>query len=397
MSRTTRYLTRMILFMIAVVLFAIAAVLYAGLENAFNANPLLNGVIITVTLIGAVYTIRSVLVLNPEIHWIQGLQRRGEGQPLGQSRADTEPSLLAPMARMIGERQGQLVMSALSMRSLLDGIGARLSETREISRYLIGLLILLGLLGTFWGLVQTIAAVADVIRDLSIDPGNVNADSGLALAFGELKDGLEAPLAGMGTAFSSSLFGLAGSMVLGFLELQASQAQNTFYKELEDWLAGAARVTTGATGDLADTGSGAPVPAYLQATVEQMAENLDRLARIVTHGEDARRESAGALLAMTEQLGTLNDHMRTQQSVMVRVAESQLELKPLLQRLTVTAEQDGFGIDEATRQHLRNMESHLARLTDHMGHHRDYLVSEIRAEIKLLARTIAALAEEPTD
>ena len=387
MVLTSRYLTRMSLFMVAVVL--VAAVLYSGLATAFAANPVLNGVIVAMALVGSAYTFRSVLVLNPEIRWLESAQREREG--LGPTGSPAQPALLAPMARMIGERHGELVLSPLAMRSLLDGISARLNETREISRYFIGLLILLGLLGTFWGLLQTIAAVAGVIRGLSIEQGD------LALVFGDLQAGLEAPLSGMGTAFSSSLFGLAGSLALGFLELQASQAQNRFYKELEDWLAGTARFASGSVGDLVEAEDLGAAPAYLRAVVEQTAENMERLLQAVAAAEDERRETIGAIRTLTESLATLNDHMRTQQSVMVRVAESQLDIKPLVQRLTQAAERDGFGLDEGSRQHLRSMEGHLARLTEHLSHHRDHLVTEIRSEIKLLARTIAALAEEPTE
>ena len=387
MFRTSRYLTRMTLFMVAVLL--VAAVLYPGLAAAFAANPVLNGVIVAMALVGSAYTFRSVLVLNPEITWLEGVQREREGT--GPTGSPAQPELLAPMARMLGERHGQLVLSPLAMRSLLDGISARLNETREISRYFIGLLILLGLLGTFWGLLQTVAAVAGVIRGLSIEQGD------LALVFGDLKAGLEAPLSGMGTAFSSSLFGLAGSLALGFLELQASQAQNRFYKELEDWLAGTARFTSSAVGDLAEAEGMGAAPAYIRAVVEQMAENLERLLRAVAAAEDERRETTDAIRAVTESLGMLNDHMRMQQSVMVRLAESQLDMAPLVQRLTQAAERGGFGLDDSSRQHLRSMEAHLARLTEHLGHHRDQLVADIRSEIKLLARTIAALAEEPTE
>ena len=184
------------------------------------ANPALNSLIITVLMLGIGYIFRQVLILKPEVAWLESFQTNRPA-----SDAVAEPVLLAPMARMLGERKGKLSLSALSMRSLLDGIDARLDETREISRYLIGLLIFLGLLGTFWGLLGTVSAVGDVIGSLSVEGGDIG------MMFGNLQQGLQAPLTGMGTAFSSSLFGLAGSLVLGFLELQASQAQNRFYTD----------------------------------------------------------------------------------------------------------------------------------------------------------------------
>jgi len=379
MSRPTRYLTRMTLFVIAVLL--VTAVLAPGLADAFMSNPFLNSVIILVAIVGAAFTFRSVLILRPEIEWLEAFQAQRAGRRIAGTPA--QPRLLAPLARMLGERQGRLTMSAMSMRSVLDGIGARLSEAREISRYVIGLLVFLGLLGTFWGLLQTVGSVALVVSGLSVegDP---------AAVFGDLKAGLQAPLTGMGTAFSSSLFGLAGSLSLGFLELQASQAQNRFYNELEDWLSGATRLTSG--GPLGDGETS--VPAYLQSLVEQTAENLESLQRTMAQGEEGRRQSHHSLMQLTEKLGILTDQMRTEQTLMVKLAENQMELKPVLTRLADAASQGGFGADEATRQHIRNIDLYIRRLYDELPESRNQTVSEIRSEIKLLARTIAALAEE---
>ena len=173
------------------------------------------------------------------------------------------------MAAMLGERKGRLSLSAPTMRSLLDGIASRLDGSRDFSRYMIGLLIFLGLLGTFWGLSQTIGAIGDVIRGLTVGVGE------LGTVFENLKQGLGAPLTGMGTAFSSSLFGLGGSLMLGFLDLQAAQAQNRFFNDLEEWLSGSTRLSSGAL-----PGDGEhPAPVYVQALLEQTAESLERLER----------------------------------------------------------------------------------------------------------------------
>jgi hypothetical protein len=294
--------------------------------------------------------------------------------------------LLAPLARMLGERKGRLTMSALSMRSILDGISARLDEGRELSRYLTGLLIFLGLLGTFWGLINTIGSVADVIGSL-----NFQGTGDVGETFGQLQQGLAAPLGGMGTAFSASLFGLSGSLVLGFLDLQAGLAMSRFYTALEDWLSGQARLTTGLGGSEGEQS----VPAYLQALMEQTADNLDSLQRTVTHSEEGRRQANQNLLALTEKLSTLTDQMRAEQALMLRLAESQMELRPLLQRLTDAFGGQSFGLDEASRQHLRNLDVYAARILEEATTGRNQAVQEIRSEIKLLARTIAALAEEP--
>jgi hypothetical protein len=377
MSRPQRYLTRMILFVAVVI--GVVLLLFPALERAFMANPALNSLIIAVLVLGIGYIFRQVLILKPEVAWLESFQTK---RPT--SDAVAEPVLLAPMARMLGERKGKLSLSALSMRSLLDGIDARLDETREISRYLIGLLIFLGLLGTFWGLLGTVSAVGDVIGSLSVEGGDIG------MMFGNLQQGLQAPLTGMGTAFSSSLFGLAGSLVLGFLELQASQAQNRFYTDLEDWLSGATRLSSGAGFGESEQS----VPAYLQALLEQTAENLETLQRTVAQSEDGRRSANQNLLALTEKLSTLTDQMRTEQTLMLRLAESQMEMKPILGRLADAISSQQLGIDEATRQHIRNMDVYTARLLEEVATGRVQSVQEIRSEIKLLARTIAALAED---
>jgi hypothetical protein len=212
---------------LAVVL-GVCGLLYVPLSGAFMANWVFNSLILGVLVIGIVINIRQVIVLGPEIVWIK-LFRTGE---TGISVTE-EPRLLKPLARHLhGRRKDRFRLSALSLRTVLDGIRSRLDESREISRYMIGLLIFLGLLGTFWGLLGTISAVGSVISSLDVAGGDVS------LAFSELKAGLEVPLAGMGTAFSSSLFGLGGSLVLGFLDLQAGHAQNRFFNGLEEWLSG---------------------------------------------------------------------------------------------------------------------------------------------------------------
>ncbi len=294
------------------------------------------------------------------------------------------PRLLASMARMLGTRQvGRVSLSASSLQTLLDGIGSRLNETRETSRYLIGVLVFLGLLGTFYGLLETVRSVGGVIGGLDVGGND------LARAFANLKSGLESPLAGMGTAFSSSLFGLAGSLVLGFLDLQAGQAQNRFYNDLEEWLSTYTRLSSGGLGD----GGDASVPAYIQALLEQTADSLENLQRIIARGEESRIGANATLASLTDRLGILGEQMKAGQMLMLRLAENQLELKPTLSRLADIAESSS-GHDDALRNHLRNIEGYTARLTEDLAQGRAQSVQELRGEIRILARTIAALAEE---
>ena len=362
--RTRQFLLRMSLFLVLVA--ALAAALHGPLVAAFLGNPAVNGVILGILIAGIVYIFRQVLLLEPEVEWIESFRRRLADRDLG-AASGRPPRLLAPMARMLGARRdGRVSLSASSLQTLLDGIAARLDETRETSRYLIGLLVFLGLLGTFYGLLETVRSVGGVIGALDV------TSSDLARAFADLKSGLESPLHGMATAFSSSLFGLAGSLVLGFLDLQAGQAQNRFYNDLEEWLSTHTRLSSGS---LAEAGEGS-VPAYLQALLEQTADSLESLQRLLARSEENRIASNATLSSLTERLGMIGEHMNAGQAQMVRLAESSL------------------GQNEAVRAHLRAIEGYMARLSEELAEGRAQTVAELRNEIRLLARTIAALADE---
>ena len=230
MVRPNAYLIRMGAFVVAAMLLALA--LREPLSRPFMANPYLNSMIITLWFAGIAYAFRQVLQLWPDIDWLEqfatrqqvlSTQRRNFKLTAEAPKITAQPRLLAPLARLLQDQGDRPNISALALRSLMDGVGGRIDESRELSRYLIGLLIFMGLLGTFWGLLQTVSSVHGVIASLSFD---TNADMGTM--FTSMKNGLEAPLSGMGSAFSASLFGLAGSLTLGFLELQAGQAQSRF-------------------------------------------------------------------------------------------------------------------------------------------------------------------------
>ncbi|MGE0256337.1 MAG: flagellar motor protein MotA [Alphaproteobacteria bacterium] len=373
MTRPRRYLVRMGAFLLLALL--VIAGLHEPLIAAFETNPALNGLIILTLVVGIVYVLRQVWRLDAEVAWVDAFRSQRPGLSVA-----SLPQLLGPMARLLGDRGGRLSMSATTLRSLLDGLAARLDEGREISRYIIGLLIFLGLLGTFWGLLETIRAVADVIGDLDI----TGDDAGAVL--GGLISGLEAPLSGMGTAFSSSLFGLAGSLLLGFLDLSAGQAQNRFYNEVEEWLSGVTRL--GGAGPVGDGDT--TVPAYIQALLETTADSLDNLQRTIAQGEESRANANVAIAAMADRLAMLTDRMKSEQELMGRLVRGQTELRPVLERL---AEAQSGGFDEATRNHIRNVDVHLARLVEDQSSGRAQLVQELRSEIRLLARTIAALAD----
>ena len=215
------YLVKMIIFLILIVM--IGGILAPQLASAFWANPFINGLILFVLVVGILLSFRQVTRLSPEIKWVNSLQE-------GSVEASAQPVLLAPVAFILRNQVGESIITPASLRSILDSVGFRLDEAHETARYLTGLLVFLGLLGTFFGLLQTVNSVSGVIQTLDVTSGDSSS------LFSNLTEGLEAPLAGMGTAFSSSLFGLSGSLILGFLDLQAGQAQNAFATELEDWM-----------------------------------------------------------------------------------------------------------------------------------------------------------------
>ena len=292
------FLRGMLVFLVLVSL--LVAIISNQLVTAFWNNPLLNGLIIGVLLIGILRAFGQVARLYPEIRWVNAFRIADPGLAITH-----RPVLLAPMATMLRDRKGALSLSTTSMRSIMDSIGGRLDEARDTGRYLVGLLIFLGLLGTFWGLLETIQSVGQAIGTLDTKA----SDS--VMVFEELKAGLAAPLKGMGTAFSASLMGLAGSLILGFLDLQTSHAHNRFYNELEEWLSGITELGGGTAGSeqasrqlygamfdmqrtlsaLADKLSSAPAGAGgSDESVRELAKGVDQLVRQMRAEQKVVRE-----------------------------------------------------------------------------------------------------------
>lgn len=377
MTQPSAYLTRIIIFLVLVA--GVIGALHVPILEAFMTNPVLNGLILGALVIGIVYVLRQVLSLRPAVRWVDTFRRNEPGISLQEA-----PPMMAPLATMLNKKEGRVSLSATSQRSLLDSIGARLDESRDMTRYLGRLLIFLGLLGTFWGLIQTIGSLGSVISSLSAEGGEFGA------VFDELIKGLEKPLEGMATAFSSSLFGLSGALVLGFLDLQAGQAQNRFYNDLEEWLSSFTRLSSGGVGGISD--GDASVPVYVQALLEQSADSLENLQRIMVRSEDSRASGNNTLMQLSERLASLTDQMRTERDLMVKLAEGQMELKPILQRIAVATEQGNA--DSNAETHLRNLDVYVSRLLEDTNTGRQQAVDEIRTEIKVLTRTIAAIADE---
>jgi hypothetical protein len=301
------FLVRMLVFLVLCAL--VMVVLYRQIITAFFANPGLNTLIGLVLLIGIILSFRQVIRLYPEVAWVNNFRIADPGLAV-----DRHPTLLAPMAAILGgERTGRMTISQQTMRHLLDSIATRLDEARDISRYMTGLLVFLGLLGTFWGLIETVGSVGKVIDGLKV------GDAGAL--FDTLKEGLAAPLGGMGISFSSSLFGLAGSLILGFLDLQSSQAQNRFYTDLEDWLATTVREYSG------ETAAGAS--GDLQNAIERLRSSMEEGGN--------NRGTTAAMANLAEAIQGLVAHMRTEQQMIREWADGQgeqnREIKKLLERI----------------------------------------------------------------
>ncbi|MGE4071414.1 MAG: flagellar motor protein MotA [Lysobacterales bacterium] len=343
MSKPNRALVWMLGFLGLVV--AVCVLLIGPLLSAFSATPAFNGVIIVVFLVGVLANLRQVSRLQHEVDWITHFRRSNP------ERGHAPPVLLAPMAQMLVRSDRRpLTLSTASMRSILDSVHLRLEEQRDLSRYLVGLLIFLGLLGTFWGLLRTIGSVGEII-------GGMTAGGDAVAMFEILKTRLQEPLSGMATSFSTSLFGLAGSLVLGFLDLQSGRTSNRFYTELEDWLSGMTKLSSG---DGMAVEGDTSVPAYVQALLEQTADGLERMQRAIVDSERERRASAEQLSVLNTQLGKLSELLARESRGISELAHSQQDLRAAVQTI---AQSSGGG---------------------------HQLSDELRAEFRLLTRTIAA-------
>jgi hypothetical protein len=321
------YLIRMMVFILVVAI--LVAILFPTIRSSFMHNPGLNGFIALVLLFGIAHAFRQVVRLFPEVNWINGFRIADPGLEIPH-----QPRLLAPMAALLRDRQGMMVLSPLMLRSLLDSLASRLDEGRDLLRYLVGLLIFLGLLGTFWGLLDTVSSVGSAIQALDVSATEQGT------IFDELKSGLAAPLAGMGTSFSSSLFGLAASLVLGFLDLQTNQAQNRFYNDLENWLSSVTDIEAG------EGSSSMSVPHYLRLDLRDLQSGIERINKTLTDAlTDATSQAqitpeqsdpealdrlAGAVQGLVQQ-------MREEQKIVRQWAQAQTvqqeELKELMNRI----------------------------------------------------------------
>jgi hypothetical protein len=317
LASPTVYLFKILIFLVLVAL--VAAILFSQLLIFFWANPFINSLIFLVLFIGIILSFRQIIRLFPEIRWVNALQ---DGQ-----MPSFQPRLLAPVANLLRDRLGEAVITPSSMRSILDSVGNRLDEAKDTSRYLTGLLVFLGLLGTFYGLLETVTSVAGTIQALDATQGDT------ATLFANLKEGLAAPLGGMGTAFSASLLGLSGSLILGFLDLQTSQAQNAFYTDLEDWMTSMTELDHPMT-QMQMSGLGVS-----GAEMESMIEQLGTTMQNSNSSQNAIR----AMAELARGIDGLVKHIRAEQADLRIHIEEQGETNKKLRDLIEAMLREGDG------------------------------------------------------
>jgi hypothetical protein len=352
-----------------------AWLIHGQIIDILRTNPLLNGLIALVFVVGVLTCFWQVWILAQSVYWIENFVRGTPG-----TEDDLPPRLLASLATLLRSRTARMSISASSSRSIQDSVVQRIDEARDITRYLINLLVFLGLLGTFWGLATTVPAVVETIRSLAPQEG----ESGLDV-FGKLMGGLESQLGGMGTAFSSSLLGLAGSLVLGLLELFAGHGQNRFIRELEEWLSSITRLGFASDGDGGDQNA-------LGLMVDHMAAQMEQLQVLFAQSEVNRSQTDARIAELAGALVRLNDQAEAekgQAATLTRIAEGQERLIAALSASTGTAESSGP--DAESRMRLRSIDVQLLRILEEMSAGRQESLADLRADLSALTAAIRQL------
>ncbi|MHC0053726.1 biopolymer transporter ExbB [Actibacterium sp. D379-3] len=361
------------LMLVAVGLFSFGAyVAYPRVAPVFLANPFLNGVILLVFLVGVLACFWQVVQLITSVHWIEGFAQQRPDHELKRA-----PRLLAPLAALLRARGTRMQIGASSARSILESVATRIEEARDITRYIVNLLIFLGLLGTFYGLATTVPAVVDTIRSLAPSEGEGGVE-----VFSRLMTGLEAQLGGMGTAFSSSLLGLAGSLVVGLLELFASHGQNRFYRELEEWLSTITRL-----GFSSGEGEGGEA-GVVAGMLEQMSLQLEALQDVFTRSEAGRDAVNDRLRHVADAVERLTARLESDSGApqaLTRIAEGQ---ERMIAALETQIEEGGAHVDAESRMRLRSIDVQLLRILEEISAGRQETLSDLRGDLATLTRAI---------
>ena len=380
MTRPTLALYTVVGFACAVVIAGLC--LLSGLQSAFLSNPIFNTLILCILVVGVSAAIRQLLRIDYSARWMAKRMKSTEV-------AEPIPFLLAPLAPLINSKSAQPTASALSLRAMLDGVFVRLDDGRDVSRYFMNVLILLGLLGTFWGLLQTVGGIGAVIGSLSLSDGDVKA------VFDGFKQGLQKPLAGMGISFSASLFGLASSLILGFMDLQAGRAQNLFCAELEEIL-GSKDPASDESGEFA--GLRFPVAqaggGYQDAVVHSLTDQLDRLQRTLRQQVELRVTEQANSRTLQEVLVALDTHLKTQSSMLSKMVSFQQEAVPVVERLATLLNSPGVA---SLEQHARSIDISIKDFSRQLAVASEIQTEELRGELRVIARLLAApIAATPT-
>ena len=350
---------------------------YPRVSGIFLANIWLNGFILLVFVIGVLATVWQVVQLFSSVRWVGGFVAETPGHQI-----TIAPRLLAPLASLLRSRASAGHISSTSARSILESVGTRIEEERDMTRYLVNLLIFLGLLGTFYGLATSVPAVVETIRSLAPQDG----ESAMA-GFGRLMTGLEAQMSGMGTAFSSSLLGLAGSLVVGILELFASQAQNQFYRELEEWLSSITRLGTAAEGE-----GGSDGLAAVAEILDSLAEQMDGMRALQAESEAGRSQLDQGLATLAEAVDRLSLRFELEASsasALVRLAEGQENLVTVLRGQH--SDEDEPHIEAETRLRLRSMDVQLVRILEELSAGRQESMADMRSDLAVLTQAVRQL------
>jgi biopolymer transport protein ExbB/TolQ len=362
-------LALMIIF--TVVVAGVGVALSSGLSKAFLANSALNSVILAILVFGIFVAFIQISRLQASIGWLSDFRANRD------SRAPL-PTVLTPLTPALGKPGEVHHLPMSSMRAMLDSVYSRLDEGRETSRYLMNTLILLGLLGTFWGLLQTVSGIGSVIGDLNVGDGD------LKLVFDTFKEGLRTPLVGMGISFSASLFGLASSLVLGFYDLTTGRVQNRFCEELEDWLT---TPQDAKVAELSPVATSVTPPRYQDAFIQNLSDQLERLQKIFRQQEQSRESERASVRALSEGVSALDDHLKSQQHVLVKLAEIQAQVSPVLSRLN---DKLGSASQETIEAHTRRIDLNLKEIGEQVSRSADTVASELREELKIIAKILAS-------
>ncbi len=358
----------------AVVVAISGVMLLAGLQKAFESNPIFNALILLTLCVGVAAAIRQLLRIDYSARWMTERMRTAEMK-------ESIPFLLVPLTPLIGSRGPQGSCSALSLRAMIDGVFVRLDDGRDVSRYLMNVLILLGLLGTFWGLLQTVGGIGAVIGGLSLGDGDIKA------VFNTFKEGLQKPIAGMGISFSASLFGLAGSLILGFMDLQAGRAQNLFCAELEEIL-GSKDALSGEVGEL--TGLRFPISSggggYQDAVVHSLTDQLERLQRTLRQQVEMRVAEQMNARTLQEVLVALDTNLKSQAAFLSKMVNFQQEAAPVVERLSTILNSPGV---VSVEHHARSIDLSIRDFSRQLAVASEMQTEELRSELRVIARLLA--------